>query len=81
MADSFGELSCSVVSLGSGGNPARTAENGATEHMLMSIYGWESPKQAVLYAKKARRKKLAQAGMRYLDGIEDLDIEDGEGAE
>jgi integrase len=55
------------------------AENGATEHMLMSIYGWESPKQAALYTKKARRKKLAQAGMRYLDlgdldGVEDLDI-------
>lgn len=62
------------------------AENGATEHMLMSIYGWESPKQAALYTKKARRKKLAQAGMRYLDlgdldGIEDLDIDEGEGAD
>lgn len=62
------------------------AENGATEHMLMSIYGWESPKQAALYTKKARRKKLAQAGMRYLDlgdldGIEDLDIDESEAAD
>lgn len=62
------------------------AENGATEHMLMSIYGWESPKQAALYTKKARRKKLAQAGMQYLDlgdldGIEDLDITENETAD
>jgi hypothetical protein len=59
------------------------AENGATEHMLMSIYGWESPKQAALYTRKARRARLAQAGMQYLDlgdleGIEDLDIDEAE---
>lgn len=62
------------------------AENGASEHMLMSIYGWESPKQAALYTKKARRKKLAQAGMQYLDlgdldGVDDLDIDDDEAAD
>jgi integrase len=62
------------------------AENGATEHMLMSIYGWDSPKQAALYTKKARRAKLAQAGMKYLDlgdleGIEDLDIVEAEDEE
>lgn len=50
----------------------------------MSIYDWESPKQAALYTKKARRKKLAQAGMRYLD-LGDLDeiedIDKGESAD
>jgi integrase len=42
------------------------AENGATEHQLMAIYGWESPKQAAHYTKKARRKKLAGSGMAFL---------------
>lgn len=35
------------------------AENGATEYELMAIYGWESPKQAAIYTKKANRRKLA----------------------
>ena len=39
------------------------ADNGATEHQLMAMYGWESPKQAALYTKRANRKRLAGAGM------------------
>ena len=35
------------------------AENGATEHELMAIYGWESPKQAALYTRRADRKRPA----------------------
>ncbi|MTK63090.1 MAG: tyrosine-type recombinase/integrase [Methanobacterium sp.] len=35
------------------------ADNGATEHQLMALFGWESPKQAAIYTKKANRKKLA----------------------
>lgn len=35
------------------------AENGATERQLMAIFGWESPKLAVHYSKKADRKRLA----------------------
>lgn len=42
------------------------AENGATEHELMAIYGWESPKQAALYTRKANRRKLAASGMRLI---------------
>ncbi|MGE5515117.1 MAG: tyrosine-type recombinase/integrase [Bacteroidota bacterium] len=42
------------------------AENGATEHQLMAIYGWESPKQAATYTKKANRKRLADAAMHLL---------------
>ncbi|MBR9970875.1 tyrosine-type recombinase/integrase [Magnetospirillum sulfuroxidans] len=42
------------------------AENGATEHQLMAIYGWESPKQAALYTKKANRKILADSAMHLL---------------
>lgn len=42
------------------------AENGATEHQLMAIYGWESPKQAALYTRKANRRKLAGEAMHLL---------------
>lgn len=43
------------------------AENGATEHQLMAIYGWESTKQAAVYTRKANRKKLAGAAMHLID--------------
>lgn len=33
-------------------------ERGATEHQLMALYGWESPKQAALYTKRANRQLL-----------------------
>lgn len=53
------------------------ADIGATEHQLMAIFGWESPKQAALYTRKANRRKLAGAGMHFidlgdLDGVEDI---------
>jgi integrase len=54
------------------------ADNGATEHQLMAIFGWESPKQAALYTRKANRKKLAGSGMAFidlgdLDGVDEVD--------
>lgn len=42
------------------------AENGATEHQLMAIYGWESPKQAALYTRKVNRRRLAFDAMHLL---------------
>ncbi len=42
------------------------AENGATEHQLMAIFGWDSPKQAAIYTRKANRKKLAAEAMHML---------------
>ena len=42
------------------------ANNGATEHQLMAIFAWESPKQAAAYTKKANRKRLANAAMHLL---------------
>ena len=42
------------------------ADNGATEHQLMAIFGWESPKQAAHYTRKANRKKLAGQGMQFI---------------
>ena len=35
------------------------ADAGATEHQLMAIYGWELPRQAAVYTRKANRKRLA----------------------
>lgn len=42
------------------------AENGATEHQLMAIFGWLTPKQAALYTRAARPKKLAGDAMGLL---------------
>ena len=42
------------------------AENGATEHELMAIYDWDSPKQAALYTRKANRKQLVAGAMHKL---------------
>lgn len=57
--------------------PEIAADNGATEHQLMAIFGWESPKQAALYTRKANRRKLAGACMHFIDlgdleGVEDI---------
>ena len=43
------------------------AEQGATEHQLMAIYGWASPKQAALYTKKANENRLANDAMPLVD--------------
>jgi hypothetical protein len=39
------------------------AENGATAHELMAIFGWLSLKEAERYTRGAERKKLAERGM------------------
>lgn len=59
------------------------ADNGATEHQLMAIFGWDSPKQAALYTRKANRIKLAGTGMHFidlgdLDGLEDIPCQSDE---
>ncbi len=43
------------------------AEQGATEHQLMAIYGWKSPKQAALYTRAADRKRLIADAMPLVD--------------
>jgi integrase len=60
--DQAGLPNCSAHGLRKAGATI-AAENGATEHQLMAIYGWESPKQAALYTKKANRKRLAGDAM------------------
>lgn len=42
------------------------AENGATAHELMAIFGWLSLKEAERYTRAAEQKKLAQRGMARL---------------
>jgi integrase len=42
------------------------AENGATVHELMSVFGWLSLKQAELYTRAAQQKRLASGAMKLL---------------
>ena len=37
----------------------RAAENGATVHQLMALFGWKTEKMALVYTRKADRKRLA----------------------
>jgi integrase len=37
----------------------RAAENGATVNQLMALFGWKTEKMALLYTRKADRKRLA----------------------
>jgi integrase len=39
------------------------ADNGATAHQLMAIFGWTNLKQAETYTKEADRRRLATSGM------------------
>ncbi|MDI1265577.1 MAG: tyrosine-type recombinase/integrase, partial [bacterium] len=42
------------------------AENGATTHQLMAMFGWDSVKQAEIYTRKANQTKLAQSSMHLM---------------
>jgi integrase len=42
------------------------AENGATTHELMAMFGWDSVKQAELYTRSASQSKLAKSAMHLL---------------
>lgn len=42
------------------------AENGATPHQLMAIFGWRTLKEAERYTREAAQKKLASAAMGML---------------
>lgn len=47
------------------------AENGATPHQLMAIFGWRTLKEAERYTREAGQKKLAGAAMGLLVRTED----------
>jgi integrase len=44
----------------------RCADNGATVHQLMAIFGWKSPAMAQLYTQEANRRKLAREAAHLL---------------
>ena len=44
----------------------RAAENGATAHQLMAMFGWLTLAQAELYTRMAEREELSDAGMETL---------------
>jgi integrase len=44
----------------------RAAENGATVHELMAIFGWKNIRQAEVYTREADRKRLAAKAMSKL---------------
>lgn len=56
---------CSAHGLRKAG-AATAAENGATPHQLMSIFGWLSLAEAERYTKAAKRKKMAGEAMGML---------------
>lgn len=43
------------------------AENGATAHELMAIFGWTNIRQAEVYTREAARAKLAASGVAKMD--------------
>lgn len=59
--DAIGLTHCSSHGLRKAGATI-AADNGASEHELMATFGWESPKQAAIYTKKANRRRLAGSG-------------------
>jgi integrase len=63
--DEAGLGHCSAHGLRKSG-AAIAAENGATEHQLMAIFGWLSPKEAARYTRAARQKTLAATAMPLL---------------
>jgi integrase len=44
----------------------RAAENGATVNQLMALFGWKTEKMALLYTRKADRKRLALQAAQLL---------------
>jgi hypothetical protein len=44
-----------------------TANNGVTARQLMSIFGWDTIKQAEHYTRKADQRQLAEAAMHLLE--------------
>jgi integrase len=44
----------------------RAADNGATVHQLMAIFGWRSPAMAQVYTQEANRRRLAREAMHKL---------------
>lgn len=66
--DEAGLSDCSAHGLRKAG-AKRAAENGATAHELMALFGWTSLKHAELYTREANRKKLAKSAVDKLGQV------------
>lgn len=71
LATSFGtgagitRLDCSAHGLRKAGATI-AANNGATAHQLMAIFGWDTIKEAEKYTAKADQQRLAESAMHLL---------------
>lgn len=63
--DAAGLPHCSAHGLRKAGATI-AAENGATTHELMALFGWDSVKQAELYTRKANKHRLALGAAHLL---------------
>jgi integrase len=63
--DAAGLSQCSAHGLRKAGATI-AAENGATEHELMAIFGWRTLKQVEIYTRAANQKRLAAGAMHKL---------------
>jgi integrase len=63
--DEAGLPHCSAHGLRKAG-ASIAAENGASPHQLMAIFGWLTLKEAERYTQAARRKRMARDGMAFL---------------
>ncbi len=63
--DEAGLNHCSAHGLRKAG-ASIAAENGASPHQLMAIFGWLTLKEAERYTQAARRRRMARQGMGYL---------------
>jgi integrase len=52
----------------------RAANAGATEHELMSLYGWSEPRTAAIYTRKANREKLARQASEKLGAAQNANV-------
>lgn len=62
-----GLANCSAHGLRKAGS-TRAAENGATPHQLMAMFGWTTLQQAEQYTRAAARSQLAAEGMPLIVG-------------
>ena len=53
------------------------ANNGATAHQLMAIFGWDTLKMAEAYTRAADQERLAESAMHMLETPEQNDTEPG----
>ena len=53
------------------------ANNGATAHQLMAIFGWDTLKMAEAYTRAADQQRLAEAAMHMLESTEQNSTKSG----